>query len=146
MMKAAISIILISFISLSIFCKRKPNVSRSLENKSMIAHNDSISTNDTLLQFINEWKKDSLGCLKLRTKAKAEVILQFLKKDTLTKRIVYYNFGIPNELQHYSNNLILIYYFDCACNNNKLIVKSDKCYAKFYFQNDTFKEIDYVCE
>jgi hypothetical protein len=103
-------------------------------------------TKDTLLRYADEWKKDSLGCLKLRSKEKAEMIMELLKKDVVTVQKLYSSFGVPNEEKRNNSNLILTYYFDCICKKGELVENSDKCYFNIYITANIFKNVDFVCE
>ncbi|GAA4743700.1 hypothetical protein GCM10023229_23940 [Flavisolibacter ginsenosidimutans] len=104
-------------------------------------------TNDTLVKYVDDWKKDSVGCLKLRTREKGETIIRFLKKDSvITKATLYQNLGTPNEVQENNDNFVLIYYFDCLCKDGSLVKDADKCYAKFYTKSALFTDVDFICE
>ena len=124
-------------------CNQKQSNEKGLVNsvENSITHN----INDTLLQYTTEWKRDSLGCLKLRTKEKAESIIRILKNANIHVLTMYKNFGSPNEQQIINEKLILIYYFDCVCNNGHLVMKSDKCYAKFYLKSDSLYNLLFSC-
>ena len=104
------------------------------------------SNNDSLMQYSNDWKKDSLGCLKLRSKEKGEAIINFLRRDSITRRLLYEYLGKSNELHKSKDSTILVYYFDCNCNSGYLVHGSDKCYAKFYLKSDVLENTDFLCE
>lgn len=133
------NILMLAFLLFSFSCTSK----KTKPKESSTFH----LTNDILLRDVTEWKNDSLGCLKLRSKENAEIIISLLKKDSIiTKQTLYQNLGRPNEEQQDNDDFILIYYFDCLCNDGSLIKDSDKCYARFYLQSDLFKEMDFICE
>ncbi len=95
--------------------------------------------------FIQQWKSDSLGCQKLRTKVKAETIIDSLKLESTAKAQFLKVFGNPNTENEREGNIILGYYFDALCSKGKLIDSADYCIAEFTFKQDKLLQRNYIC-
>lgn len=95
---------------------------------------------------INDWQKDKNGCLKIRTKELAETLIEKYNLKNKTQSEFLNVFGIPNKKEERNNQQVLIYYFDCVCDNGELVEGGDKCYAEFYFENDSLKNEIFLCE
>lgn len=94
----------------------------------------------------NDWIKDSQGCLKLRNEKLAYKLIEENNLKNGAKEDFVKVFGIANKIDSTINNVILIYYFDCICIDNKLNVEGDKCYASFHFNNGRLKSEEFICE
>ena len=109
------------------------------ETKLVTSHfikNDSYQ--DTIEKYINEWKKDSIGCLKLRNQEKGRAILRFLRKGIVSKEVLYKNFGKPNKKEKTSDyECILTYNYDCLCSDKGKKRNADYCFVSFYITADT---------
>lgn len=95
--------------------------------------------------FIQQWKSDSLGCQKLRTKIKAEAIIDSLKLGSSEKTEFISVFGNPNKQDTREGSIILGYYFDAICINEKLMDSADYCIAEFTFMENKLTQRNYIC-
>lgn len=95
--------------------------------------------------FIQQWKFDSLGCQKLRTKLKAEIIIDSLQLEGSEKEKFLNVFGKPNIENERGGNLILDYYFNAICANGKFIDSADYCIAEFTFKQNKLLKRNYIC-
>jgi hypothetical protein len=95
---------------------------------------------------MNEWQKDKNGCLQIRNKKLAEDLLLKYNLKNKSQSDFLKVFGLANEKKTSDNQQVLIYYFDSVCNENELVKDGDKCYAEFYFENDSLKKEIYLCE
>jgi hypothetical protein len=89
----------------------------------------------------NDWKKDSVGCLHLRTLELADsliIVNNLLSKSTDEFIKV---FGISNKKKEYDNKVVLVYYMDSVCKDGLLIKNADKCWVEFIFKNNKLTEI-----
>jgi len=117
-----ITFILLPFISCNFDNKKKLN----LEKKSNI-YVDS-------LQILSlEWKKDSLGCDKMRS---INLFDRLLEGYSLNNKSEFLKiFGMPNEQENYEDGIILIYYVNSVCYKNKIVENSDKSSIRIYFDS-----------
>lgn len=110
--------------------------------------NSNIEINKDLSkkEIINNWQSDKYGCLKIRNKVISENLIN--NYNLINKHISEFIkvFGQPNEEIKNNDTLILVYYFDSICNNNKIVTDGDKCFVEFYFENNLLKENTYICE
>ena len=95
------------------------------------------------------WKKDSLGCLNLRSK---------FYSDSINKKIIFKNksesfitlyLGKSNKREVRGEYKYYIYYFNTKCNvNNRIIDSVDKCYLQYRINSKTRKVLDFqnICE
>ena len=124
MMKMVTSIIfiLLFFTSCNFDNKKKVN----LEKKSNI-YIDSLQ----ILSF--EWKKDSLGCYKIRS---INLFERLLEGYSLNKKSEFLKiFGMPNEQENYEDGIIFIYYVNSICYKNKIVENSDKSSIRIFFDS-----------
>ncbi len=124
MMKMVTSIIfiLLFFTSCNFDNKKKVN----LEKKSNI-YIDSLQ----ILSF--EWKKDSLGCYKIRS---INLFDRLLEGYSLNKKSEFLKiFGMPNEQENYEDGIIFIYYVNSICYKNKIVENSDKSSIRIFFDS-----------
>lgn len=94
---------------------------------------------------LNEWKTDSLGCKRIRTKELAEklVIENSLEEKTISD---FENiFGKPNKSEVVEEAVIFSYYFNAMCRNNKFLDTADYCVAEFRFVQDALSRRNYIC-
>ena len=97
-------------------------------------------------EISNNWKKDKDGCLKLRSKKLAENLIKDYNLNNKYKSDFRKVFGKPNKIEKENNQEVYVYYFDCTCVKGNIVKGSDKCYAEFYFDNDKFKDVIFICE
>ena len=112
------------------------------------------------IQDVNDWKRDSLGCLRLRSLELArDMIEQNNLLDKSTEEFINY-FGKPNEInkggrlaKRYpfgsQSEIILIYYIETLCENDTFIIEgADKCWVWFNFRENKLKKIPEIiaCE
>jgi hypothetical protein len=114
----------------------------SQENKSKV----NIGEQAAVLPISNDWQKDKEGCLKLRNEKLAYWLITENNLRNSNKADFLKVFGAANKIDNINNQEVLIYYFDCVCKNSKLYENGDKCYASFYFEKDTFKIEEFICE
>jgi len=92
------------------------------------------------------WKSDSLGCEKIRTKEMAEKIIDSLKLSEVNESEFLKYFGNPNTRVNREENIVLGFYFDALCRDNKLIDSADYCIAEFTFKGKKLIQRNYVCQ
>lgn len=93
----------------------------------------------------NDWKEDSIGCLKKRSRKLSEQLIKkyHLEKSTLKDfQIV---FGKPNKKEISDSIVILSYYFDSFCKDGNLNNDMDYCIAEYHFKFDTLDNTSYIC-
>lgn len=96
---------------------------------------------------LNDWGKDRDGCMKLRSKELAKKLIKEYQLMHKTKSDFINVFKEPNSLKKDGDKtVVLTYYFDAICDNDKIIEGSDRCYANFYFTNDKFLSEEFICE
>jgi len=122
---------LLSILS-SCFCQNKKN---NDEN------NDEMKIPIIIKMQDNNWKKDSLGCLCLRTLELADslIVANKLLEKSISEFIDV--FGEPNEVIERNTKKSLIYYMDTFCKDGKLIEDIDKSWVIFDFENNILIEI-----
>lgn len=96
--------------------------------------------------YINNWIKDTQGCLKLRSRELADSLIRAHNLESKSIDEFKLVLGLPNEVEVIDKQNILIYYFDCACKDSLILENSDKCYAKFYFENGRNTSRVFICE
>lgn len=113
------------------------------------------STNIQLV--LADWKKDSLGCLKLRDQIMAKCLVQNLEIKGKTEREVIHLLGNPNRTkikrvflaseQEENDFIHLEYYFDVQCNERGELENSDRCWLEILIHPTTHKaiEVGYSC-
>jgi hypothetical protein len=100
-----------------------------------------INQNSDLNQYKNDWKLDKNGCLNLRNIKLADSLISKFDLTRKSKEDFLKVFGEPNKFEQDE----LIYYFDCACDENSDI-NGDKCYATFYFKDNKLNDKNFACE
>lgn len=90
----------------------------------------------------NPWKKDSCGCLGLRTWRLAKDMLE--DYNLLNNSIYEFEkyFGTPNFIKTYNteSEKFLGYYYESICDKEKKMIKgADRSWMEFEFLNDTLK-------
>lgn len=92
----------------------------------------------------NPWKRDSCGCLHMRT---YEMAWQMVEDNNLLncsiKEFVYH-FGSPNFIQTSNTRKFLSYYLDSPCTNANKLIAGSRCWITFEFKNDTLTEFPKV--
>lgn len=96
--------------------------------------------------LMNDWQKDKNGCLKIRNKELAERLVTENALRSKTKKDFVKIFGEPNQTESEQEQFVLIYFFDCVCQDNEPIKGGDKCYARFYFKQDRLNLEEFICE
>ncbi len=96
--------------------------------------------------FIQQWKADSLGCQRLRTKQKAEAIIDSLKLQGTNRTGFEKVFGNANKVQERNGEVIIGYYFSSVCADGKLVDSADYCIAEYTFNKDKLTGRNYICQ
>ncbi|WP_343636026.1 hypothetical protein [Fluviicola sp.] len=119
---------------------------------SCVSTRNTISSNDKTIQEVKEveilvenWRTDSLGCKKLRTKQASEIIIDSLKLENRTQTEFLRVFCNPNMIDERDGKQILSYYFDAICRDGKFIDSLDHCIAEFTFKSDRLVGSNYIC-
>lgn len=89
-----------------------------------------------------EWRNDSCGCLGIRSMNLAKMLIE--ENGLLNKTVEEFVgvFGAPNKKKTVTNTVILLYYSNSICDENRrLNVGSDRCWIEFVFENNQLKEI-----
>ena len=107
---------------------------------------ESVAKSVEILSISNDWIKDKDGCLKLRNEKLAYKLIAENNLKNSNKADFLKVFGIANKIDSVKNQEVLIYYFDCVCQNGELYENGDKCYANFYFENGRLKTEEFICE
>ena len=102
--------------------------------------------NDSTEFIIENWKKDSIGCLNLRTKAGFEYLnaIMILKDKSLSDISVL--LGSPNEIEKSDGSTTLIYWYNSICGNNRIIENTDYCWVELFFKKDTLSDVSFNCK
>jgi hypothetical protein len=97
---------------------------------------------------MEDWKKDGMGCLKLRKKEKAIILIDSLRLVGRDENLLRKVFGKPNEeIIQTNGGKILKYYFDSTCiSEGNLDLESDYCSALFYITDSKFSEAGFRCQ
>ncbi len=101
--------------------------------------------NEGVELLIRQWKADSLGCEKLRTKAMAESIIDSLNLENADRTEFLKVFGNPNTTSQREGAFIDGYYFDALCVNGNFIDSADYCIAEFTFEQNKTVQRNYIC-
>lgn len=126
--KVLFTIMLFCFLS----CKKAKdqNATVLVNPKDVSAINDNVDTNEEI------WKRDSCGCLKLRTAYMADSIIvhnQLVGKDTVA---FIEHMGKYNEKQKTQDGFAYIYYLGSYCVDNVVDEEADKSWMMFHFDHD----------
>lgn len=97
-------------------------------------------------QFRNDWQRDKDGCLKLRNERLALDLIMKHNLSNSNKANFIDVFGSPNDLFSIEKGMVLVYYFDCNYSGSTVVERSDKCYAKFFFEQDQLRKKEFICE
>lgn len=128
----------ISLIGLMIICcsGRK----RSLRNVSFCE--------DSLSIALTSFKKDSSGCIGLRTKDLIGFIYSKAKIEGKRKDFVVELLGPPNNINTANGANNLIYFFKRSCLNGVPVDSIDRCSANLYIEQSTQRVISlkFICE
>ncbi len=106
-------------------------------NRNIVAINTLQSNKDrkidTLALYLEEWNKDSLGCLYLRNHTKAEYLINKLSLKTKKINDIIILLGKPNSTIENSNRINISYYFGMSCDSTdgKIIINTDACWVGF---------------
>jgi len=88
-------------------------------------------------ELLTQWREDSLGCKKIRTHRKAQLIIEKygLKNKTISQIIEL--IGQPNkQISKSKNGLILRYYYNTCCKDGKInLLECDYSWVDFIFNN-----------
>lgn len=108
----------------------------------------NLNQKDTIFEYTENWRKDSLGCIGLRNKQYSDSInykIEFKDKSEkkLIKYLGNYDKSLSNDKYKYA-----IYFFDTRCNNNTVIDSIDHCFLQYRIDLSTNKIIDYqnICQ
>ena len=94
---------------------------------------------------LNEWRIDSLGCNRIRTKELAERMILDNNLEGKAMSDFEHIFGKPNRRETTKEEVIISYYFNALCRNNKFLDTADYCVAEFRFIQDTLSKRNYIC-
>ncbi len=91
----------------------------------------------------NPWKRDSCGCLHIRSYRMAKDMLE--DYNLINNTIIEFekHFGTPNFIETYNteNEKYLGYYYESICDKEKRMIKgADRSWMEFQFVNDTLKD------
>ncbi len=103
------------------------------------------SNDDTNNNLYNDWRVDTLGCLKLRTLSNAKYIRDSLNIVNKESSFVINKLGQPNFQTINSNIEIIRYYFDTYCHESEIIDTLDYCWLEMSFEREKVKTIDIIC-
>ncbi len=101
------------------------------------------------IQRINEWQKDSIGCLGHRTLILAQEMVEEHKLLGKTKEEFIKYFGKSNSVTRKEQHTFLDYYTEVRCNDNGTIdQEADKCWIQFVFKKNRLEKIPevFACE
>lgn len=114
------------------------------------------NVNDSTLRVLEEWRIDSLGCMKLRGKQKSQFLVNSLGLKGRSKWHLISALGKPNVAKTESEYVstqesgfeMLRYYFDSICYGGAVVDSVDKCWADFLFSKSDkmLKDVVYICE
>jgi len=93
----------------------------------------------------NDWKEDSVGCLKKRSRKLSEQLIKEYKLEKSNLKDFQIIFGKPNKKEISDNIVILSYYFDSFCKEGSINTDMDYCIAEYYFKSDTLNSTSYIC-
>ena len=94
------------------------------------------NTDDKVSMYEDVWKRDSCGCLKLRTAQMADSIIinnNLVGRDTL---VFIEHMGNYNKKQKKQDGFVLIYYIKSICINNVIDENADNSWIMFDFNHD----------
>lgn len=95
--------------------------------------------------LLNEWKVDSFGCLKYRTKERAFYIKDSLDLMNKSSSFIINKLGAPNTIRKEANTEILKYYFNTVCRENIFVDSLDYCWIEMVIESNRLKRIDIIC-
>lgn len=103
---------------------------------------------DSLKIAVKNFKKDSLGCIGLRTKKSIEYIYQEGKLKGKTKSEVLSLIGTPNDSVSANGILNLRYYFKRICSNGIPVDSVEKCWSNLHVDvsSQRVSNIEFVCQ
>ena len=109
------------------------------KSRNSVAHIDSLvsyNTETKINMYEDIWKKDSCGCLKMRTAQMADSIItnnHLIGKDTLA---FIAHMGKYNKKENNQEGFILIYYINSTCLDGAIDDNADESWIRFSFTND----------
>jgi hypothetical protein len=113
-------------------------------SKNASSSNEAAS--DSLFVAISNFKKDSLGCLGLRTKRTIEFIYSKGNIKGKSTGELLDLLGPQNDSVSANGLTSLKYYFNRGCLNGVPIDSVDRCWANFYVSTKKISNLGFVCE
>lgn len=109
--------------------------------------NQSVSVDDTLDIYLANWRKDSLGCLQLRSKKASYFLIEKMDLIEKTENQVVSILGTPNTIYCDGEKVRLKYYFGSLCDNGLINDSADFCWVEYVFLKSNGKVIDinHIC-
>lgn len=106
------------------FCKAQKNIGEA-QNKP-----------DSINQILQEWRKDSLGCLNLRNTKTAEIIANYFNLQTLSLKKAVDLLGNPTYTDTGSNYIYIDYFFNTNCDkfSGKIYDNTSVCGLQLTYQ------------
>lgn len=103
---------------------------------------------DTLLELTENWRKDTLGCMNLRSKQYSDSINEKINFKNKPETYLIKYLGKSNKVKVSDKYKYFVYYFDTKCENNILVDSIDQCYLQYRIDAKTEKIIDYqsICQ
>ena len=92
--------------------------------------------------LVRQWRKDSLGCIELRSEAAARTLYYRYKLKDKTSNEIIDVLGPPNKMLDNGAGLWLEYYFGTTCSGDKLIDSIEYCQASLFYIDKTKKDCD----
>lgn len=144
---------------LVVSCKNdtRDNVSNRAQLKNALSKLGISEISDSTLLILEEWRLDSLGCMRLRNMDKILKVASELDLIGKSREFVVQVFGPPNFVKSVELYIPSIdeqtftgvgYYFDSICRNAALVDSSDKCWIEFLVsqKTNTVVDISDVCQ
>jgi hypothetical protein len=121
----------IKLVVIFILCSCQPNGNNKNHSQQDTTNIVTMKQTDTI--DISKWKSDSLGCKHIRTPELFDKLFVGNKMEHKNANEFIYFFGKPNNQEKFKDRLILIYYYNSICSNDKLNINSDKSSIRISF-------------
>jgi hypothetical protein len=121
-------------------------LSNCINPKKDNSDNSYISKVDSLDLPIQQFLKDSLGCLGLRTKKSIESI--YYGREVQDKKYLISLLGYPNDSLVSKEQIYYKYFFNSICNKDIPIDSVDRCWASFQLNaaSKRIKSLKFICQ
>lgn len=113
---------------------------------TMLLFSCSTNAQQETNKIVEMWQSDSIGCAKIRTKELSNLMIDSFHLDSTDEENFIKYFGNPNMRALRNDNLVLSYYFDRICRDNKFVEGSDYCIAEFTFEKGRLVQRNYICQ